>query len=726
VVILVASGALVAPAYAQEVVCNGQTGQIALLCVKSDYAPTSTLGYGPARDILYSQIDTDASGQLVGIYSGFAITLNPSEDPSQDAYSKGINAEHVFPQSKGAGNAPQRSDMHNLYPARIEVNSARSNIPFGESPDTQTDGWYYLDQNRSSLPPANIDLYSERNGNSAWEPRESKKGDIARAVFYFFAVYPGPADESFFESMKDQLLAWHEDDPVTSGERARSTAIANQQGNENPFVLDETLAGRAFGSAEEGPALGFDPVTHSVSEGDGAVTLTVRYNNPDGTDVTADVVFQSTTSSATEDDIAGFSQQTLSFPASAPNGTTQSVTVSLTDDSEAEGTEEAIFQLANLSTTGTAEIGPNGTAVVTIRDNENVIVLTEVLADPAPGLDGDANQDGTRSATDDEFIELYNTSDANTIDLSGYEYVDDGVGTRHVFPDGTVLEPGSSIVVFGGGTPSGSIPGLVQVASTGTLGLNNGGDSFTILDATGNAPITYSYDGSVEDESMTRAFPFTGDFVPHSTASGAGGALFSPGRDLSGDPLPVELTAFDARFSDAAVHLAWETASETNNAGFYIERRSQGASWEDLEFVPGAGTTGRPQTYRFTDQALPYSNDALTYRLRQVDTDGTATHSAPVTVDRRAVTRLHLAPAYPNPTSRVATVRYATPQNAQGAHLALYDALGRRVRTIEVQAGGAGGRHALQLDLNGLATGTYFMRLTAGGQVRTQPVTIVR
>ena len=68
--------------------------------------------------MLYSEIDSDASGQLSGIYSDFTVTLTPGEHPSQDVYSKGINAEHFFSQSMGAGNEPQRSDMHNLYRTR--------------------------------------------------------------------------------------------------------------------------------------------------------------------------------------------------------------------------------------------------------------------------------------------------------------------------------------------------------------------------------------------------------------------------------------------------------------------------------------------------------------------------------------------------------------------------------------------------------------------------------
>jgi hypothetical protein len=87
-------------------VCAGQTGQAVLQCIQNGYSPTGTLGYGPARDVMYRDIDARPSGELEGICSGYTITLTPGADPSQDAFAKGINAEHVFPQSRGAGTEP--------------------------------------------------------------------------------------------------------------------------------------------------------------------------------------------------------------------------------------------------------------------------------------------------------------------------------------------------------------------------------------------------------------------------------------------------------------------------------------------------------------------------------------------------------------------------------------------------------------------------------------------
>lgn len=237
--------------FAQSTVCDGQTGGALLTCVQSTYALSNPLGYDPARDVLYSQVESDASNQLEGIYSGFTITLDPNADPSSDAFQKGINAEHVFPQSRGAGNEPERGDMHNLYPCRSSVNSSRGNLPFGESPDAETDTWFYLTTATSTIPPlSERDNYSERG--FTWEPREAKKGDIARAVFYFYTIHRAEADTRFFENMQEVLLTWHQTDPVTQAERDRSALIASAQGNQNPFVVDETLAERLYGEGAGG------------------------------------------------------------------------------------------------------------------------------------------------------------------------------------------------------------------------------------------------------------------------------------------------------------------------------------------------------------------------------------------------------------------------------------------------------------------------------------------
>ena len=716
-------------ARAQTDACPDRTGLIALLCIQENYSPTATLGYSTARDVLYRDIDSDGSGTLEGIYSGYTITLTSGEDPSQDAFSKGINAEHVYPQSKGAGIEPERSDMHNLYPAREEVNSARSNIPYGESPDSQTDAWYRLDQVQSLAPTSNIDAFSERLGSTVWEPRESREGDVARAALYFFAVWREVADVPFFEGMREDLLNWHWADPATQAERDRSAAIAAEQGNENPFALDESLAGRTFGT-RSGPALVFDPVRLEAGEGGGSLALTVRYKSPDGSSVTADVAFRADLSTASAGDLGSYSTQTVSFPSSAPDGATRTVTVALTDDAEVEETEEAIFQIENVESAGQARPGIQSASLLELKDNDSPLALNEILADPPSGPEGDANQDGARSATEDEFVEIYNTSASKSVDLSGYE-LKDAAGAKHVFPGGTSLGPETSVVVFGGGAPAASIPGLVQTASSGSLGLNNGGDDVTLTDGSGIDVLSYSYDGSVTGESITRSPDFTGSFVAHSSATGSGGALFSPGRTLEGSPLPVELVAFQADVSGERATLRWQTASETGNARFEVQRKegegrrslaeAQGP-WKTIGQVEGAGTTSEPQRYVYQAGRLAYGTHW--FRLRQVDTDGTAHLSEAIKALVAPSSGLALE-VYPTPVRSRATVTVATGR-AQDVSVLAYDLLGRVVARLYEGPVAPGQPARLTLEGFRLGAGTYFVRAEGLSGSETRRATVVR
>lgn len=250
------AGVLAVPTAAQTSVCPDLTGSSLRTCIRQNYTPDQTLGYDLARDVLYGEIDVNASNELSGLYTGYTVTLDPNADPSSDAYDKGLNTEHTFPRSQGTGSEPAESDMHHLYATRIGVNSARGSLPFGESVDANTDDWYVQDLQRSTTPDASapypIDAWTERDVNTVFEPREVKKGDVARAVLYIATIYESQVDGGFVDGQVDELLQWHADDPVTQSERNRSSAIAVEQGNENPFVLDPTLADRAFGDGTGG------------------------------------------------------------------------------------------------------------------------------------------------------------------------------------------------------------------------------------------------------------------------------------------------------------------------------------------------------------------------------------------------------------------------------------------------------------------------------------------
>ncbi|MGK0365075.1 MAG: endonuclease I [Saprospiraceae bacterium] len=230
------------------------SGENLLDALVVDYKPENVLDYGEARDVMYGEI-YNVNDTVYGVYSGHALYLPTEVDPSIHLYmngsSNGINAEHTYPQSKGADedSGNPHSDLHHLFPVRTGVNTARSNSPFAEIDDNQTDNWYYKTEILNNIPNANIDDYSER-ANGEFEPREDHKGNVARAVFYFYTMYKEEAieaDPAFFEMQRETLCDWHLADPADDLEINRTYLIAGyQNGLPNPFIVDYTLATRSY------------------------------------------------------------------------------------------------------------------------------------------------------------------------------------------------------------------------------------------------------------------------------------------------------------------------------------------------------------------------------------------------------------------------------------------------------------------------------------------------
>ena len=162
------------------------------------------------------------------------------------------------------------------------------------------------------------------------------------------------------------------------------------------------------------------------------------------------------------------------------------------------------------------------------------LIINEVNYDPADGLAGDANGDGVRDPNGDEFVEIYN--DSLPFDISGFT-LSDASQVRHTFPAGTIVPSRGVIVVFGGGTPTGSFGGaIVQTATSGSLNMTNTGDVLTLRDASGNTIVAFDVTPLSDNpnEAYTRDPDITGAFIQHSAVPAANGALFSPGTRVNG------------------------------------------------------------------------------------------------------------------------------------------------------------------------------------------------
>lgn len=240
--------------------------------LQNNYKPGIVYPYGPARDLMFANV-FGKNDSLSCFYTNHTLYMDPALDPTDAVFmngdNNGINTEHIYPQSKGASTGNAKSDMHHLAPSRVLVNSTRGSDPYGDINDSQTDLWHYLNQSTSVTPNSNsIDNYSESLTGS-FEPRESVKGDVARAVFYFYTMYrnqANAADPNYFDSMKDDLCQWHTEDPVDEAEYDRTTKIATfQEDKVNPFIVDCTLAQRLYCNNSCTPiAAGIEDVLNDV------------------------------------------------------------------------------------------------------------------------------------------------------------------------------------------------------------------------------------------------------------------------------------------------------------------------------------------------------------------------------------------------------------------------------------------------------------------------------
>ena len=176
----------------------------------------------------------------------------------------------------------------------------------------------------------------------------------------------------------------------------------------------------------------------------------------------------------------------------------------------------------------------------------------------------------------------------------------------------------------------------------------------------------------------------------------------------AGGVLPVELTAFTATADGRTARLVWTTASETNNAGFTVERQTANGAWADASsLIVGHGTTTERHAYTFDVAGLTAGTH--TFRLRQSDTDGALHHSAVVTVEigtsgQTLVTLLGNG-------SRAPRLRVES-EGGESVRAEVYDVLGRRVSLL--LDGGTAVTGTVEAPFGVLTPGTYLVRVAAG------------
>ncbi len=201
--------------------------------------------------------------------------------------------------------------------------------------------------------------------------------------------------------------------------------------------------------------------------------------------------------------------------------------------------------------------------------------------------------------------------------------------------------------------------------------------------------------------------------------------------DVSYDPagpLPVELTTFTASVIGSKVKLNWQTATEINNYGFEVERGSHTSTslsvteWEKIGFVEGNGNSNSAKNYSFEDNSI--TPGKYSYRLKQIDNDGTFEFSSTIEVDLGIPKDFQLSQNYPNPFNPMTKIQYTLPADAL-VTLQIYSITGELIESLvsEYQSKGS---YTIDFDGSTYASGTYIYRLVANDFFQTRKMTLVK
>lgn len=232
-------------------------------------------------DILkVSDRDPNNSNNVLCVYTQYSMSA-AGEYNSGNGWSR----EHVWAKSHGdfGTSTGTGTDVHNLKPADVSINSTRNNRDFDDGGDAVTD----------SSPPSGYNGSTDCfKTSTTFEPPDSLKGDIARIIFYMVVRYEGENGEVDLEmvnyadsspsgepyhGVQSTLYSWHVADAVSSFEQNRNDVIYSYQGNRNPFIDHPEYANYLWGG--DSPTTNAEPTNHVTSFSVGRV-ITINWTDP--------------------------------------------------------------------------------------------------------------------------------------------------------------------------------------------------------------------------------------------------------------------------------------------------------------------------------------------------------------------------------------------------------------------------------------------------------------
>ncbi|GAB1350803.1 hypothetical protein MASR1M107_30180 [Ignavibacteriales bacterium] len=185
----------------------------------------------------------------------------------------------------------------------------------------------------------------------------------------------------------------------------------------------------------------------------------------------------------------------------------------------------------------------------------------------------------------------------------------------------------------------------------------------------------------------------------------------------SDNQLPVELVSFSGRLAGNSIQLNWQTATEVDNNGFEVERKTPNSDWSKIGFIEGHGMCNLPKYYTYSD-IMVTNGSKYYYRLKQIDGDGTFTYSNIIEISTSGITTFRLEQNYPNPFNPETVIRFVLPVAGE-IRLEVFSPLGERISTL-AEGFRETGVHSVGMNAKNLSAGVYFYTLTHSGKSITR------
>lgn len=682
-------------------------------------------------DILkISDRDPNNASNVICVYTQYSV--NAAQEYNSGA---GWSREHVWAKSHGdfGTSTGTGTDLHNLKPEDVSVNSTRNNKDFEEG------GTPVTDDSPPSGYSGTLDCYTT---STTFEPPDAVKGDVARIIFYMVTRYEGENGEVDLEmvdyadsapnleplhGVESTLLAWHAADPVDDFERNRNDVIYSYQGNRNPFIDHPEYVDYIWNGT-------IPPPTNLLASNVAETSLNLSWED-NMEDESGFYLYRDNTkietlnANSTTTTVSGLnSGTTYSFKVSTYRTTTESSKVSLdvtTGGTSGSGSSGDLLITAAYDGPITGGL-PKGIELYVINNISDLSDYGIGSANNGGGTDGEEFTFPAVAASAGDFIYVASETPEFTNwfgsapDYTTSSMIINGDDAIELFHNGSVIDVYGDIHVDGSGQSWDYLDGWAYSKDD-----RNPSSTFNSGDW------TYSGINALDGETTNAA---ASNAVPVGTYS------------RNDSSLPVALSAWTASSSQGQVKLTWTTGSEIENQGFIIEKSqhsgvSSQEAWQELasfathSSLLGQGSTSSQSVYSFVDSDVKVG-ETYTYRLSDVDYRGNVTthHEIRVTV-RDAEPDLKpgevsLHAAYPNPFNPLVNLSFTLESETANIALQIYDIKGAYIHTLTDGRHAAGTHfyHWKGQDDRGIpvASGIYLVRLTAPSGVQIQRVTLLR